>query len=154
MKPSWKDTLLAAWSIVTVSSALGLAVNHLRGLPLHPLKAYTRPFVAPRVEAKEAYAQLGAVLFIDSRSTRIYQQGHIIAALNLRKGDLRLDHIDHRQAMIVYCELFCPLADEAAFVLHEKGFSDVSVLSGGFSSWQFAGYPVQTGPEDPAWSKL
>ena len=143
-----KTTLWGAVLIVVFSSILGLFVNEVRGSPLNPWKAYAPTFIAPRIEASISYSQLTTARFVDPRSVRTFAKGHIPGAINLHKDDPRISRLDPRQVVIVYCDSLCFLADATAATLHEKGFSQVYVLSGGLPAWEMARYPIETGLED------
>jgi rhodanese-related sulfurtransferase len=51
------------------------------------------------------------------------------------------------QVIVVYCEGGdCQTSVALAKVIHERGFTDIRVLSGGWGDWVAAGLPVEGSP--------
>ena len=92
----------------------------------------------------------GGITVVDVRGPDEFDGalGHIASALNLPLGELpgRLIEIDaHRdQPVIVVCRTDKRSANAAA-LLGEAGFRDVSVVRGGMEQWNRAGLPVGRG---------
>jgi rhodanese-related sulfurtransferase len=92
-------------------------------------------------------------LFLDARSPKEYQEGHIPGALNF--STLEMDKFaplvmpqlkDKNQEIIAYCNGGdCTLSLELARTLVEQGYTRVEVFEGGWPEWKKAGNPVQTG---------
>jgi rhodanese-related sulfurtransferase len=113
-------------------------------------------------EAEDLFAQRiqtgqGAV-FIDSRSRQDYAAGHIPGALNLPAGEWKDDKktpsegllttalsFPEDQVLVVYCEGGdCQTSVSLAQFIHEKGYSDIRILSGGWAEWVAAGLPEES----------
>ncbi|MBF0210619.1 MAG: rhodanese-like domain-containing protein [Desulfamplus sp.] len=111
-------------------------------------------------EAKVLFEQNQA-LFLDARPKDQYDEGHIAGALSLPQQEaesyfmevaieLEASQVDINgsKLIITYCDGdTCQLSHELALFLKEMGFNNVKVLVNGWSLWQEAGLPKQTGEE-------
>jgi rhodanese-related sulfurtransferase len=161
-----KKTLLAvipqSCAILALAVALSLTVNHFRkdGLPLigdwspkarlSTLNTVEEATVSLE-EARALFLTEGAV-FIDARAPDEYLSGHIRGAFNVPADNFdefypRVEpQITSDSLIIAYCDgEACPLASDLAFTLAAKGYSHVRVLVNGWSSWQDAKLPVESG---------
>lgn len=93
-----------------------------------------------------------AVLFLDARPQSQYAGGHIQGALSLPWQEVDryfmdlAERLDGASAIITYCDgESCDLSHELAFFLEEMGFENVRVLVNGWTVWQQAGLPTETG---------
>ncbi|MHC1727481.1 MAG: rhodanese-like domain-containing protein [Syntrophobacteraceae bacterium] len=156
------DTIWQSGAIVVMAILVSLAVNHLRpaGLPLigdwsqkaqlQDLKTAEEPIVSME-EAQALFLTQGAV-FIDARPADIYRSGHIQGALNLHADNME-EAMTRIQAevppdslIITYCDgESCTLSKEIALELSARGYSHVRVLVNGWSVWQDANMPVESG---------
>jgi rhodanese-related sulfurtransferase len=115
-------------------------------------------------EAEDLFArnfQTGdGAVFIDSRSRQDFAAGHIPGALNIPVGELESERktsagtklsealpFPEDQVLVVYCEGGdCQTSVSLAKLIHERGFTDIRVLSGGWDDWVAAGLPVEGSP--------
>ncbi len=99
-------------------------------------------------EAKRLCIENKAV-FLDARSPRQYEAGHIQDAKNLPIDQFD-DHFDwlvsevpEDTTIITYCDgKACSLGEELALMLKELGYKDVRVLVNGWSLWVENKYPT------------
>lgn len=104
------------------------------------------------IEIDEAWKryQEGQVLFVDARSTSEYRPAHLPGAVNVPvesagKGLDELERaVDSGKELVVYCSgPECSLSSDVASILTNKGFRNVTILSGGWSEWLDAGFPIE-----------
>ncbi len=161
-KSNWKQ---AAWQIpalVILSTVAALAVNAVRTdrLPLigdFSVSARMTTATGERMdiafeEAEKLYFTHAAV-FIDARSAEEYAQGHIRDARSLPWQDVDLNFmtvtadLELTTPIITYCDgETCELSHDLALFLRDAGFTDTRVLVNGWTVWQQAGLPVESGP--------
>ena len=154
----------AAWQIpalVILSTVAALAVNAARTdrLPLvgdFSVAARMTTATGERMditleEAEKLYFTHAAV-FIDARSAEEYAEGHIRDARSLPWQDVDLNFmtvtadLELTTAIITYCDgETCELSHDLALFLRDAGFTDTRVLVNGWTVWQQAGLPVETG---------
>ncbi|HUU37842.1 MAG TPA: rhodanese-like domain-containing protein [Candidatus Desulfaltia sp.] len=156
--------------IIILSCLLGVAVN-ISLLRRFVAGEFRQSFVDEReyagirfislAEAEDLFARKiqtgeGAV-FIDSRSRQDFAAGHIPGALNVPVGELKNERktpsgealsaalsfpVD--QVLVVYCEGGdCQTSVALATLIHERGFTDIRILSGGWEEWVAAGLPEE-----------
>jgi rhodanese-related sulfurtransferase len=155
----------AAWQIpalVILSTVAALAVNAVRTdrLPLigdFSVAARVTTVTGERMditleEAEKLYFTHAAV-FIDARSAEEYAQGHIRDARSLPWHDADLNFItvtadlEMTTPIVTYCDgETCELSHDLALFLRDAGFTDTRVLVNGWTVWQQAGLPVESGP--------
>jgi len=99
--------------------------------------------------AKEIFDR-GSVLFVDARSQKDYENGHIPGAVSLPVGrfDERIESFLNQyppeQPIVTYCSgRACEDSHHLARLLSEAGYTDVRIFIDGFSGWQAEGYPVE-----------
>jgi len=155
-------TLIQALAIALLGAVLALAVNHFRGecLPLvGDWSAGARfrddsgqDMTVALDRARELHQQ--GALFLDARSSEVFKQGHIAGARNLpwesfdKRFDEILSDITPERDIITYCDgESCNLSHELAITLKAMGFSKVKVLVNGWTVWQEAGLPIESGPD-------
>jgi rhodanese-related sulfurtransferase len=84
-------------------------------------------------------------LVLDVRSGDDYARGHILHARNIPSAQIpgRIDELQKFKArpIILACQNGTTAGTSCA-ALRKAGFSEVYLLSGGFSAWQQAGLPV------------
>jgi rhodanese-related sulfurtransferase len=83
---------------------------------------------------------------IDVRTPEEFAGGHIDGAvnINLNSADFKetINKLDKNAAYLVYCSTGVRSA-KASAIMADLGFEDIYNMTGGFSAWQAAGYPVQ-----------
>ncbi len=159
--------------IVTLSVVLGAAVNFslLRRFLAGEFRqsfiderAYSGVRFITLAEAEDLFAQKiqtgeGAV-FVDSRSRQDFAAAHIPGALSVPVAELKRSGKEASgevlsealafpadQVLIVYCEGGdCQTSVTLAKLIHEKGFTDIRILSGGWEEWTAAGLPEEKSP--------
>ena len=161
-KSIWKQ---AAWQIpalVILSTVAALAVNAVRTdrLPLigdFSVAARMTTATGERMDialedAEKLYFTHAAV-FIDARSAEEYAQGHIRDARSLPWQDVDLNFmtvtadLELTTAIVTYCDgETCELSHDLALFLRDAGFTNAQVLVNGWTVWQQAGLPVESGP--------
>jgi adenylyltransferase/sulfurtransferase len=107
--------------------------------PEHVILRYASPVCdfVPEISALQLRKKSGYVL-IDVRETEEWEQGHIHGAIlwplsRLRAGDMPAEKKDCE--IIVHCQKGMRSL-EAARLMRDHGFIDVTSLSGGYESWQ------------------
>jgi len=108
----------------------------------------TTTTVAPvEVDAKTAkeLVDKGSPLILDVRTEKEYKLGHLKDAVLIPVNQLSSRWTELKQApdkeILVYCHSG-RRSHSAAWLLADKGFTDVKDLKGGIVSWQKAGYPT------------
>ncbi len=101
------------------------------------------------IQLHELRAQQPAPLVVDVRSSEQYEAGHIPGARNIPKDELLEILLDPplNREIIVYCDMKHPgssRSEQAAEMLRQSGYI-ARTLRGGFSAWENAGYPVDSG---------
>lgn len=100
----------------------------------------------------------GDATFIDARSAKQFEKGHIPGALNLPWHAVQeqfmavAPHMTPDRLIITYCDGgTCSLSHDLALFLREMGFN-VKVMTGGWQAWTDAEMPVesQTGDDHNA----
>ena len=147
-------------ALVVVSLILALVFHSVSdaGFLVYPRglastqRAHTADFIA-RIGVDAAMRlQAEGATFVDARQKRDFEGGHVEAAVNipvdandtLRAS--RIKGIEMHAPIIVYCQsAFCKYADIIASKLCSDGFSDVSILYGGWLEWT-----GQTQPHKPS----
>jgi rhodanese-related sulfurtransferase len=89
----------------------------------------------------------GAAAVLDARAAAFFERGHLPGARNVPPGadipdDLRLAARD--RTVLVYCEGGdCQSSLALAKRIHDQGFTDIRVFSGGWEAWTGAGLPEE-----------
>jgi rhodanese-related sulfurtransferase len=100
-------------------------------------------------EAEDLWAGGGAVFF-DARPAILYGEGHVPGARNIAADETDADmtadvrDILRERTVVVYCEgADCQSSLHLARRLHDEGFKDIRVLTGGWEEWKKAGLPEE-----------
>jgi rhodanese-related sulfurtransferase len=87
-------------------------------------------------------------LILDARPAALYRDGHVPRALSLpyaeAKGKVPSEVLafDRSGTVIIYCEGGdCQSSLGVAKILHDLGFEDLRIFSGGWAEWIQAGLP-------------
>ncbi|HRQ41562.1 MAG TPA: rhodanese-like domain-containing protein [Chloroflexota bacterium] len=113
------------------------------------------PAISP-AEARSRLEQDSHILVIDVRDAAdIAGTGSVPGAVNISLGSLtyRADHevpedwrdpvlADHSRPIITTC-ILGPLGALGGKLLHDMGFTNVSILEGGVQGWIDAGFPTE-----------
>jgi rhodanese-related sulfurtransferase len=164
-KAIWGRAVRQILALVILSAAVALAVNALRAdrLPLvsdWSVAARITTSTGERMDISLGEAEklffTDAAVFIDARSEEDYARGHIQNArcLPWQEVDLRFmgvtEALDLEMPIITYCDgEKCELSHNLALFLRDAGFLNTRVLVNGWTLWQQAGLPVESGePQD------
>jgi len=113
--------------------------------------AETEDLFAQRMKGAES------LLFVDSRRPDDFAAGHIPGALNLP-----LERFQHQgktgagpdgsgmldfpgaQTLVIYCEGGdCQTSISLAKIIHDRGYQDIRIFTGGWAEWRAAGLPEE-----------
>ena len=112
--------------------------------PVAPASAEDVELGPGQLEMATVAAMSGEVLWVDTRSRRAYEAGHVPGAVHVPAegwgsalGGL-LDRWQPGQVLMVYCDSpECGASERVAEVLREEmGLNEVYVLHGGWEAWQ------------------
>jgi rhodanese-related sulfurtransferase len=158
---TWGRAVRQILSLVILSAVAALAVNALRPdrLPLvgdWSVAARITSSTGERMDISMDQAEklffTDAAVFIDARSEEDYARGHIQNArcLPWQEVDLRFmsvtEELDLEMPIITYCDgEKCELSHNLALFLRDAGFLNTRVLVNGWTLWQQAGLPVESG---------
>jgi rhodanese-related sulfurtransferase len=165
LKAVWGRAVWQILALVFLSAVAALAVNALRPdrLPLvGDWSAATRITTSTgermdiSLEEAENLFFTYAAVFIDARSEEDYTRGHIQNARCLPWHDVDLrfmgvtEELDLEMPIVTYCDgETCELSHDLALFLRDAGFVNTRVLVNGWTLWQQAGLPVESGaPQD------
>jgi len=102
-------------------------------------------------EAEDLW-RAGETVFLDARAADLYAEGHVPRARSAPVAEIEtllpvlVQRIAKEAALVVYCEGGdCQSSLTLAKRLHDEGFKDIRVLSGGWEEWKRAGLPGETG---------
>jgi rhodanese-related sulfurtransferase len=94
--------------------------------------------------------------FIDARRAGLYGEGHVPGARNMPAAEAGkafpsyVPDLPRAGTLVVYCEGGdCQSSLLLAKRLHDEGFKDIRLLTGGWEAWKTAGLPEERsdGPE-------
>jgi len=147
--------------LVLLSGVIGLGVNQVRSdrLPLVGDWSQEARLTAPSGQSMlitlgeaETLFLSGQAIFLDARSSKDYEQGHIEGALclPLQEFDVFFDHVIPNllpgATIVTYCDgETCDLSKQLAEDLCNMGYESVRVLVNGWSVWLDAGLPTEHG---------
>jgi rhodanese-related sulfurtransferase len=104
-------------------------------------------------EAEDLW-RAGEAAFLDARAADLYAAGHVPRARSVPAAAAKAlvpvlsQRLDSVTALVVYCEGGeCRSSLVLARQLHDRGFKDIRVLSGGWEEWKKAGLPGETGDD-------
>ncbi|NJB66376.1 rhodanese-related sulfurtransferase [Desulfobaculum xiamenense] len=137
--------------VLIVSLCLGLLFNSVSPNRVDILPQSWFRSEAMRMDVDEAKATHDAgVLFIDARPAEFFRKGRIRGAVNVPANlfdfiySMRLAARSRDERIVVYGHtVSSAYDDDVAHLLFGRGFTNVSVLSGGLSGWAERGYPVE-----------
>jgi len=102
-------------------------------------------------EGEDLWAAGEAVLF-DARPEGPFREGHVPRARNLPATGSKLKmppdllELPRERTLVVYCEGGdCQSSLALAKRLHDEGFKDIRVMTGGWEEWIKAGLPAEAG---------
>ena len=126
-----------AWAIS------GLPLEHLPHMSVH--------------ELKRKLEQSDDIVVLDVRSQMEWDEAHIEGAVHIPSPDVRTryNEVDNKKPVAVLCNT-AHRSSMAASILQKQGFANISVITGGMTAWQAAGYsetcPTCEAPHLPRWS--
>ncbi len=104
-------------------------------------------------EAEDLWAAGEAVVF-DARLERLFRESHVPRARNLPATESKLKippdvlELQRERTLVVYCEGGdCQSSLALAKSLHDEGFEDIRVMTGGWEEWEKAGLPQEKGDD-------
>jgi rhodanese-related sulfurtransferase len=95
----------------------------------------------------------GEIALLDAREEVPFDRHHLLMAACVPLSRLEMivgDTVPRRSARVVWCDNDEGLAGRAASRMAALGYTDVSVLEGGVSAWEAAGYRVYSGVNVPS----
>jgi rhodanese-related sulfurtransferase len=100
-------------------------------------------------EARQLFDS-GKYIFVDARSLKDYEAGHIQGAVSLPVGQFEervaafLERYPPEVPIIAYCSgRTCQDSHHLAEFLLELGYGNVTVFIDGFPGWEAAGHPIE-----------
>ena len=93
------------------------------------------------------------IALLDAREEVPFDTRHLLMASCLPLGRIEVaagELVPRRSARVVWCDDGNGLAHEAARRMLALAYTDVSVLDGGVSGWEAAGYPIYSGVHVPS----
>ena len=116
-------------------------------------RAYQAGLTLANTEEAWELFQKGRHLFLDARSEKDYQLGHIPGAMSLPQAAYEQylvgfqGFLTPEQPIVVYCSgLECDESLLLAVELKRMGMTNIVLYAGGFEKWRAAGYPVEMSP--------
>jgi molybdopterin/thiamine biosynthesis adenylyltransferase len=103
--------------------------------------------VIAEIEPEDAERRVGTSIFLDVREPDEYDQGAVVGAVHLPRGNLEFQvegKLPDKSAPIV---VYCAGGVRSAFAVHtmeQLGYTNVSSLIGGFNRWKEGGHPWET----------
>lgn len=105
------------------------------------------PAISPQA-LHDALTDGDEIALIDVRENGVFGQRHPLLAVNIPLSHLELrvfTLVPRRSVRVVVCDDNEGLAERAARTLRDMGYTDMSLLEGGISAWEAAGYQVYSG---------
>lgn len=164
MKETNTGPFQALWQVLllmVMSGLIALTANHWREAPLPLIGDWStmarqtddagKNLQISLEDAKQLFEQKAA-RFLDARPRSQYENGHISGALSLPRQDAAnafteiAGQLEDSDTLITYCDgESCELSHDLAIFLKDMGFKVVRVLVNGWTVWQDAGLPGETG---------
>lgn len=149
-----RGSILRAFLVVLLSSGWGLVVNWVspRGLPfITPPKPQPKPEEIIQLDRARELWEGSLALFLDARAAEDYAAGHIANARSL-PADQFEEHFANVEPMltafpttVVYCDgTICDLSHRLQAQLRLMGYTNVFMMTNGWTSWSAAGLPTET----------
>ena len=107
-------------------------------------------------ELKKILEQGEDLVIIDSRGQKEWDEFHIEGAVHIPAPDCRhrYQEVEKKRPVVILCKT-THRSSLAASILKQNGFTNVSVVTGGTTAWQAAGYsekcPTCEAPHGPRW---
>ena len=98
-------------------------------------------------DALLALVRQGAVTVLDVRPVEEFKAGHIVGALSIPLGELklRLSDLPRDQEIVAYCRgPYCVLSVEAVEILRAEGFPAIRIEEG-IQDFRAMGFPIEDG---------
>lgn len=100
------------------------------------------------IAAAKALIAKGEVVVLDVRTPEEFRNGHIdkavLANINDPSFEAKISKLSKTKPVLVYCAAGRRSA-RASKMMVEKGWKNISNMTGGFSAWSGAGYPSVKG---------
>jgi rhodanese-related sulfurtransferase len=157
----WFQAVWQTGALVVLSAIVALAVNALRTdrLPLigdfsvaARITTATGERMDISLEEAEKLFFTHAAVFVDARPVEDYARGHIQGARSLPWQRVDIDFISVTSDLaldtpiVTYCDgETCELSHDLALFLRDAGFLNAQVLVNGWTLWQQAGLPTESG---------
>jgi len=138
--------------ILFVSMAVGLFFNyaHPDGAPIIPAGWSRPPLQSVDATLASAAVSSGNAILVDARPREFFEQRRARGAINLPSAlfdfvyGMNMEGADPAKEVIVYGHTVSRRYDaDVAELLRERGHANVKLLSGGLSSWEEKGFPVE-----------
>ena len=153
---AWKRFIIRALVLIAAGATIGIICNlfHPDGIPLFFKHEQVLAETVESIDlngAKRMFDE-GSALFVDSRTVREFDEGHVPGARSLPTDEF--DRYRERfeaqvpldRALITYCSgEDCMSSPELAERLADQGYFEVYVFFGGWPAWLAAGYPTAGG---------
>lgn len=125
-------------SVVWVVIIVLIIYSYVSGA-FSPIKALSTHDATLKINKEDA-------VILDIRDTKAFNAGHILDAKQLKPEAIRNKQFGSLEKykgkpIIVVCAMG-NTSRTTATEMHKQGFSQVSILQGGMSSWESAGLPV------------
>jgi len=154
VKHLWPKVVFQALLIGLIAVGISLSLNYFRKEKLSiwgdwaPQVQSTGDLIAID-QAKKLFLSHQAV-FVDARPRNLYEQGHIQGAFSLPVEAFDqyffefLKSTPAKTRIITYCDgEACTLSHELIKMLRDQGYTDLKVLSNGWTLWQQNQLPVE-----------
>ena len=145
--------VLAALVIAYVFNAVNPdGIEWISKGPLASVEQTLRELGIKSISLDEAqkYFSDGNAVFLDTRSTDAFNDGHIPGAWNVRPETAADETVtlqsfsESGMEIIAYCDgIACSLSKEVAEILKEQGVDNVAILINGWTEWIRNGLPVE-----------
>jgi rhodanese-related sulfurtransferase len=93
-------------------------------------------------------------VLVDVLSPKSYRDAHLPGAINVPSSEIEgeaTSKLPSNMDIIVYCASFqCQASPAAARKLEALGFTRVIDYEGGLADWKEAGYPLESGSDQPS----
>ena len=137
------QAVIAQLALIGMDNVAGFATLEV----LQEIKSAGRRLASVRaIDANALSARLerNGPRVIDVRGTAEWKNGHLPKATHIYLGDLeeRVASSKRDEPLVVHCATGTR-ASIAASLLMARGFSDVTLLSGGYDGWRKSGLPVE-----------